>query len=62
MPAQFGHHIQEKTFKVLRQYKERQPDLLKMTWIYLKCYSYAAGSGVAYTLKKRMVIKGNYAI
>ena len=49
MPAQFEHHIQEGTFKVLRQYKERQPGLLKVTWIYLKCYSYAAGSEVAYT-------------
>ena len=29
MPAQFGYHIQERAFKVLRKYKERQPGLLK---------------------------------
>ena len=31
MPAQFGHHMQERAFKVLRQYKERQASMLKMT-------------------------------
>ena len=30
MAEQFGHHTQERTYKVLMQYKEKQLGLLKM--------------------------------
>ena len=62
MHAQFGHPIQIRISEYLKQYKEEQLGLLRMTTPIFQCYSYDAGFRMAHIRRKEMGYKSNYVV